>query len=51
MFKNIYQIEKCIGNYFEKSRGTPVVMVFVIGNGHGDSSSNPRISCLHFTLH
>ena len=27
------------------------VMVTVVGNGHGDSSSNPRRDWLHFTLH
>ena len=25
------------------------VIVIVIGNGHGDTSSNPRQGCLHFT--
>ena len=25
------------------------VMVIVIGNGHGDTSSNPGRDCLHFT--
>ena len=24
-------------------------MVIVIGNGHGDTSSNPGWDCLHFT--
>ena len=27
------------------------VMVIVIGNGHGDTSSNPGRDWLHFTLH
>ena len=27
------------------------VMVIVIGNGHGDTSSNPGRNLLHFTLH
>ena len=25
------------------------VMVIVVGNGHGDMSSNPGRDCLHFT--
>ena len=27
------------------------VMVIVVGNGHGDTSSNPGRDWLHFTLH
>ncbi len=27
------------------------VMVIVVGNGHGDTSSNPERDCLHFTLY
>ena len=27
------------------------VMVIVVGNGHGDTSSNPGRDSLHFTLH
>ena len=27
------------------------VMVIVVGNGHGDTSSNPGRYWLHFTLH
>ena len=30
----------------EETRG---VMVIVVGNGHGDTSSNPRRDWLHFT--
>ena len=29
--------------------GARGVMVIVVGNGHGDSSSNPRRDWLHFT--
>ena len=29
------------------NRGTHGVMVSVLGNGHGDSSSNQRQGCLH----
>ena len=32
--------------YFGGSRG---IMVIVIGNGHGDTSSNPGRDSLHFT--
>ena len=31
--------------------GAPGVMVIVVGNGHGDTSSNPGRDWLHFTLH
>ena len=27
------------------------VMVIIVGNGHGDTSSNPGRDWLHFTLH
>ena len=27
------------------------VMVIIVGNGHGDTSSNPGWDWLHFTLH
>ena len=26
-------------------------MVIVVGNGHGDTGSNPGRDCLHFALH
>ena len=29
--------------------GASGVMVIVVGNGHGDSSSNPWLGCVHFT--
>ena len=29
--------------------GARVVMVIVVGNGHGDTSSNPGWDWLHFT--
>ena len=38
-----YKIRLCGG-----ARG---VMVIVVGNGHGDTSSNPRWDWLHFTEH
>ena len=31
--------------------GARGVMVIVVGNGHGDTSSNPGRDSLHFTLH
>ena len=31
--------------------GAHGVMVKVVGNGHGDTSSNPGRDLLHFTLH
>ena len=37
-----------IRGYF-MPRGTCGVMVTIVGNGHGDLSSNPGQSCLHFT--
>ena len=35
--------------YVFKFGGAHGVMVIVIGNGHGEPSSNPRQGCLHFT--
>ena len=32
-----------------KNRGVHVVMVIVVGNGQGDTSSNPGRDLLHFT--
>ena len=29
--------------------GTCGVMVIIVGNGHGDTSSNPGLDWLHFT--
>ena len=34
-----------------KSGGARGVMVIVVGNEHGDTSSNPGRDWLHFTLH
>ena len=31
--------------------GARGVMVIVVGNGHGDTSSNPGWDWLHFTYH
>ena len=31
--------------------GARGVMVIVVGNGHGDTSSNPERDWLHFTYH
>ena len=36
------------GSYVGSACG---VMVIVVGNGHGDTSSNPGRDWLHFTLH
>ena len=33
----------------KKEGGSRGVMVIVVGNGHGDTSSNPRRDWLHFT--
>ena len=33
----------------EKSGGARGVMIIVVGNGHGDTSSNPWRDWLHFT--
>ena len=35
----------------ENFGGARGVMVIVVGNGHGDASSNPGRDWLHFTLH
>ena len=35
--------------YNEHSGGACGVMVIVVGNGHGDTSSNPGRDWLHFT--
>ena len=37
------------GYYYRKWTGAHGVMVIVIGNEHGDTSSNPRRDWLHFT--
>ena len=36
-------------NVYNKKGGAPGVMAIVIGNGHGDTSSNPRQDWLPFT--
>ena len=36
---------------YRHSGGGCSVMVIVVGNGHGDTSSNPERYWLHFTLH
>ena len=38
--------ETNIINFYGGARG---VMVIVVGNGHGDMSSNPEQDCLHFS--
>ena len=41
------QIKRSVNSWFNSdARG---VMVIVIGNGHGDTSSNPGRDWLHFT--
>ena len=37
------------GINYTSSRGAPVVMLIVVGNGYGDTSSNPGRDLLHFT--
>ena len=39
------------GSGCNSKKGTRGIMVIVIGNGHGDMSSNPGRNWLHFTLH
>ena len=52
-----HSTEKCsidwsnITVWYLNCGGTRGVMVIVVGNGHGDRSSNPGRSWLHFTLH
>ena len=36
-------------HYVDLSGGARGVMVIVVGNGHGDTSSNPGRDFLHFT--
>ena len=39
----------CMGYYITKLGGARGVMVIVVGNGHGDTSSKPGQDWLHFT--
>ena len=39
------------GRNLSRYGGALGVMVIVVGNGHGDTSSNPGRDWLHFTLH
>ena len=47
MHTTIYNDQK--GLTFSNSGGARGVMVIVVGNGHGDMSSNPGRDWLHFT--
>ena len=40
-----------IGGAYNSLEGARGVIVIVVGNEHGDTSSNPGRGCLHFTLH
>ena len=40
-----------IGSLNNTPQGANGVMVIVVGNAHGDTSSNPRRDWLHFKLH
>ena len=40
-----------IGAFDTVNKGACGVMIIVIGNGHGDTSSNPGRDRLHFTSH
>ena len=42
-----YRPKRCGNN--NKDEGARDVMVIVVGNGHGDTSSNPGRDRLHFT--
>ena len=47
---NVYILYTTIFNYYvEYNIDTRGVMVIVVGNGHGDTSSNPGRDWLHFT--
>ena len=48
LFIKIYQVAKIHIKIIYKG-GARGVMVFVIGNGHADTSSNPGRDWLHFT--
>ena len=38
-----------VDRQYVSRRGARGVMVIVVGNGHGDTSSNPQRDWLHFT--
>ena len=42
-------LKKIIIKFLECKGGARGVMVIVVGNGHGDTSSNPGRDWLHFT--
>ena len=45
-----YQLKHCgNNNKDDDNRGARDVMVIIVGNGHGDVSSNPGRDWLHFT--
>ena len=48
MYANKWPILNCYC-YIEILGGACDVMVIVVGNGHGDTSSNPGRDWLHFT--
>ena len=41
-----YEVD--VEGHIKLSRGARGVMVIVVGNGHGDTISNPRRDWLHF---
>ena len=42
---------RCVMHTIGGNGGARGVMVIVVGNGHGDTSSNPGQDWLHFTKH
>ena len=54
LFKNNITYELFVHKLYTSicmSGGARGVMVIVVGNGHGNTSSNPGQDWLHFTLH
>ena len=50
LFASLLQILGATTKYFlSDDCGAHSRMVIIVGNGHGDTSSNPGRDCLHFT--
>ena len=50
-YVNIHEKNKTNSKVNLEYGGARGVMVIVVGNGHGDTSSNPGWNWLHFTWH
>ena len=49
VFSKEYELNfTLINRYDDSSEGVRGVMVIIVGNGHGDTSSNPGRDLLHF---